>query len=192
MLSLRRKCQTEQTFLGEYGIFAQSASGIWWKLTCGRRPTVLESSCQGSRFVIAHNKPESEDMPLGKRSDSVMSGLSWCQPTEVVKLRSELDWKGEHAASQQGGPCIIAAGAKTTRKNKVQKPPVYGFQRSAMGILAQSSSRSIREIVERCHVHRHAQKNAKVAQEFCNILSVGIDSGSAYGLAKLQALHKPL
>ena len=30
----------------------------------------------------------------------------------------------------------------------------------------------------------------RVAQEFCNILAVGIDSGSAHGLAKLQAPHK--
>ena len=88
-----------------------------------------ESSCQGSRFVIAHNKPESEDMPLATRFSSLMSGVCWCQPTEVVKLRSELDRKGEHAASPQAGPFTMAVGARTTwvKAAQEQGPKITGL-----------------------------------------------------------------
>jgi len=85
---VQRKCQTEQAFLGEYG----------------------------SRFVIAHNKPESEDM--------------WSS--------SDPSWIGKASMSKN---------------------------------------------------HRFmAFKDLR--WEFCNILAVGIDSGSAHGLAKLQDMKK--
>lgn len=77
----RRKCEAEQEYLGTYRLIAiykvklhspNSVAGLarLGKIRSWQMWLASAKICQGDSFVVAHNKPESEEMHLATEADS--------------------------------------------------------------------------------------------------------------------------
>lgn len=77
---LRRKCEAEQEYLGTYRLIAiykvklHSPNSVAGLARHGKIRSLMwlasDKICQGDSFVVAHNKPESEEMHLATEADS--------------------------------------------------------------------------------------------------------------------------